>query len=45
MTSRTILYFLCKTKIHQLEVPVCVDEDVFRLQVSVCDTFALVQEF
>lgn len=45
MTSRTILYFLCKAKIDQLEMPVCVDEDVFGLQVSVRDAFALVQEF
>jgi hypothetical protein len=41
----SILYFLSKPKIHQLEVPFCVYEDVFGFQVAVCDTFPLVEEF
>lgn len=41
----TVLNFLCKSKVNQFQVPLGVDEYVFRLQVPICNSLFLVQEF
>ena len=40
----TVLDFLRESKIDQLQMSLGVYEDVLRLQISVCDALALVQE-
>lgn len=40
----TVLDLLGEPEVDELEVALGVDEDVFRLQVAVCDALALVQE-
>lgn len=43
--QRTILHLLGETEIDQLKMTLGVDQNVLWLQVTVCDTLALVQEF
>jgi hypothetical protein len=40
----TVLHFLREPKVDQLKVALGVDENVLRLQVSICDALGLVQE-
>lgn len=37
-------YLLCKAKVYQLQVTLRIDEDVLRLEISVCDALPLVQK-
>jgi hypothetical protein len=42
--ERTILYFLSKAKVNQLKVAFGVYEYVLGLEISICDSFSLVEE-
>lgn len=41
----TIVDFLCEAEVHQFQMALGVYENVFRLQVSVSNSFLLMQEF
>lgn len=40
----TVLELFGKPKVYQLQVPVGIDQHIFRLHVSVCDALALMEE-
>lgn len=40
----TILDLFRKPKVNQLQVPLCVDQDILWLEITVCHTLLLVQE-
>jgi hypothetical protein len=41
LVEHTTVDFLCKAEIHELEMTICINEDVLRLKVSICDALML----